>query len=241
MIKQVLVTGASRGIGKGIALYLANLGYKLIIHYNKNQKHAESVLQSVKEKSDGRILSFDVSNREETNTVISNDIEQNGSYYAVICNAGLTNFIPFRILNGEQWDNLININLNSFFNVLKPIVEAMVSSRIQGRIVTISSISGIIGSLGQTNYSASKAGIIGATKSLAVELARHKITVNCVAPGYIETDMLKDIDMEAEKNKIPLRRIGQVNEVASLIAYLLSKEAAYITRQVIGVDGGLLF
>lgn len=240
-MKQVLVTGASRGIGRGIALYLANLGYKVIVHYNKNQKHAEDVLRLVQEKNDGRILSFDVSNREETDAAISNDIEQYGAYYAVVCNAGLTNFIPFRILEGDQWDHLINVNLNGFFNVLKPIIESMVSARIHGRIVTMSSISGIIGSIGQTNYSASKAGIIGATKSLAVELARNKITVNCIAPGYIETDMLKDIDMDGEKNKIPLRRVGKVNEVASLVGYLLSEDAAYITRQVIGVDGGLLF
>jgi 3-oxoacyl-[acyl-carrier protein] reductase len=241
MDKQVLITGSSRGIGKGIALYLADLGYHVIIHYHQNRELAEEVLDSVRKKTSARILSFDVSNREETFDVLSEDIKLHGAYYGVICNAGIKNLIPFRILEGKDWDSLINVNLNSFFNVLKPIVEPMISARIHGRIITLSSLSGIIGHFGQTNYSAAKAGIVGATKSLAVELARHRITVNCVAPGYIETDMLEGLDMEAEKNKIPMRRIGQVNEVASLIAYLLSEGASYITRQVLGIDGGLLF
>ncbi len=239
--KQILITGANRGIGKGIALYLANLGYEIVIHYNKNKELAEKVLIDVQKKTSGRILSFDISNREEVEKILLCDIEHHGPYFGIICNAGITNFIPFRALTGQQWDDLININLNSFFNVLNPVIEPMISENIQGRIIAISSISGVIGSFGQTNYSAAKAGIIGAAKSLALEVARHGITVNCIAPGYIETDMLNGIDMDIEKKKIPMKRAGKVNEIASLTAYLLSKDASYITRQVIGVDGGLLF
>jgi 3-oxoacyl-[acyl-carrier protein] reductase len=241
MNKQILITGSSRGIGRGMALYLTNLGYEIVLHCNKNQKLAEEVLDSVQKVASGRLLSFDVSDRGETKKVLSRDIKQNGAYYGIICNAGATNFIPFRVLEGKQWDDLINVNLNSFFNVLKPTIESMISERIPGRIITISSIAGLIGSFGQTNYSAAKAGILGATKSLALEIARHKITANCIAPGYIETDMLEGIDMEVEKRKIPMKRTGKINEVASLAAYLLSEDASYITRQVIGVDGGLLF
>ena len=142
-------------------------------------------------------------------------------------------------MEDEQWDKVIHTNLDGFYNVLKPVVMPMVENRIRGRIITISSISGVIGNRGQVNYSAAKAGIIGATKALAVELAKHKITVNCIAPGIIETDMTKDLPVDEIKKIIPVRRMGQPKEVASLVDYLLSEDAAYITRQVISVNGGM--
>lgn len=241
MNKRVLITGSGRGIGRSVAEYLAPLGYELVLHYNQNKAAAEEVLAFVRSLgATASILQFDMKNREQTRTVIEQDIHQNGVYYGVVCNAGVHDDNPFPILSSDQWDKVIDTNLNGLFNVLKPIVMPMVENRIRGRIVTLSSISGVIGNRGQVNYSASKAGIIGATKALAVELAKHKITVNCVAPGIIETDMTKDLPVDEIKKIIPVRRMGQPKEVASLIAYLLSEDASYITRQVISVNGGMI-
>lgn len=241
MTKQVLITGASRGIGKAIALYLAERGYDLVLHYNKNKKAAEETLKEVKKFGvNARILSFDISDRKETSKVLLKDIEKNGAYYGVVCNAGVNADNPFPILEDEQWDSVLRTNLDGFYNVLKPIVMPMIEARVHGRIITISSISGVVGNRGQVNYSAAKAGIIGATKALAIELAKHKITVNCVAPGIIETDMTKDLPIEEIKKIIPARRMGQPKEVASLVAYLMSEDASYITRQVISVNGGMI-
>lgn len=239
--KRVLITGSSRGIGKAIAIYLAGLGYDITIHYNTNKLAAEKTLNEILPICETvKALSFDVSNREQTANVIENDMSNNGVYYAVVCNAGINDDNPFPILEGPQWDKVLRTNLDGFYNVLKPIVMPMVENRIRGRIITISSISGIIGNRGQVNYSAAKAGIIGASKALAVELAKHKITVNCVAPGIIETDMIDNLPVEELKKVIPMRRIGKPEEVASLVGYLLSEEAAYITRQVISVNGGMI-
>ena len=241
MTKQVLITGSSRGIGKAIALYLAPLGYELILHYNKNKKAADEVLSDVQALGgSARVLSFDVSDRDQVKKVLDNDIEKNGAYYGVVCNAGINSDNPFPILEEEQWDVVLKTNLDGFYNVLKPIIMPMIENRVHGRIVTMSSISGLIGNRGQVNYSAAKAGIIGASKALATELAKHKITVNCVAPGIIETDMTKDLPIEEVKKIIPARRMGQPKEVASLVAYLLSEDAGYITRQVISVNGGMI-
>ena len=238
--KRILITGASRGIGKAIALYLAPKGYDLVLHYNKNKTAAEETLKQVQDLGgDAKLLSFDISDREKVKKALEKDIEKNGAYYGVICNAGINEDNPFPILEDEQWDKVIHTNLDGFYNVLKPVVMPMVENRIRGRIITISSISGIIGNRGQVNYSAAKAGIIGATKALAVELAKHKITVNCIAPGIIETDMTKDLPVDEIKKIIPVRRMGQPKEVASLVNYLLSEDAAYITRQVISVNGGM--
>ena len=241
MTKQVLITGASRGIGKAIALYLAEQGYDLVLHYNKNKKAAEETLKEVEGFGiNARIISFDISDRKQVNKELLKDIEKNGAYYGVVCNAGINSDNPCPILEEDQWDSVLHTNLDGFYNVLKPIVMPMIEARMHGRIVTISSISGVIGNRGQVNYSAAKAGIIGATKALAMELAKHKITVNCIAPGIIETDMTKDLPMEEIKKIIPVRRVGQPKEVASLVAYLMSEDAAYITRQVISVNGGMI-
>ena len=240
-MKQVLITGSSRGIGKAIALYLAEQGYDLVLHYNKNKKAAEETLEEVKTFGvNARIICFDISNRNQTSKALIKDIEKNGAYYGVVCNAGINADNPFPILEDEQWDSVLRTNLDGFYNVLKPVVMPMIEARVHGRIVTISSISGVIGNRGQVNYSAAKAGIIGATKALAIELAKHKITVNCVAPGIIETDMTKDLPIEEIKKIIPVRRMGQPKEVASLVAYLMSEDASYITRQVISVNGGMI-
>lgn len=239
--KRILITGSSRGIGKAIALFLAKQKYKLVLHYNRNKRAAEETLNEVRSLgADATLVSFDISNRKEVNKVLSNDIKKNGVYYGIVCNAGINSDNPFPILEDDQWDNVLRTNLDGFYNVLKPVVMPMVENRIHGRIVTISSISGLIGNRGQVNYSAAKAGIIGATKALAAELAKHKITVNCVAPGIIETDMTKDLPLDEIKRIIPARRLGKPEEVASLVGYLLSEDAAYITRQVISVNGGMV-
>ncbi len=240
MGKQVLITGSSRGIGKEIALYLAQNGYDIILHCNKNTQKAEEVLEELKKIGvEARILKFDTSNREECKKVITEDIEQNGIYFGVVLNAGIARDAVFPAMEDEAWDSVLNTNLGGFYNVLKPIVMPMIENRIKGRIVTMSSISGIRGNYGQVNYSASKAGIIGASKALALELAKRKITVNCVAPGVIESDMTKDLPVDEMKKLIPMKRFGTGKEVASLVNYLMSEDAGYITGQVISVNGGM--
>lgn len=241
MNKTVLITGASRGIGKSIAIYLATRGYDLVLHYNSNKAAAEQVLQEIEKLGGhGRILSFDISNREETETILTNDINEHGAYYGVICNAGINADTPFPAMSGETWDKVLHTNLDGLYNVLHPIVMPMISARNGGRIIAMSSISGMMGNRGQVNYAASKAGIIGAVKSLAIELAKRNITVNAIAPGVIETDMTADLPIEEIQKMIPMRRMGKPSEIASLVAYLLSDDAAYITRQVISVNGGMI-
>ena len=241
MKKQVLITGSSRGIGKAIALRLAKNNYEIILHCNSNFEEAKKVKQEIETCGNNavRILQFDVNNREQCCSVLSDDVQQHGIYYAIVCNAGITADAPFPILEAQQWDSVVNTSLNGFYNVVRPLVMEMVSAHRPGRIVTISSISGLIGNRGQVNYSAAKAGIIGATKALALELAKHKITVNSIAPGLIDTDMTKGLNMEEIKKHIPMRRTGTPDEVASLVEFLLCEDAAYITRQVISINGGL--
>ena len=240
MSNTVLITGSSRGIGKEIALYLAKNGYDIALHCNNCIEAANECMKQIEALGRSvRILRFDISNREQWRELIEKDIEQNGVYCGVVLNAGIAKDNVFPAMDDGQWDDVINVNLGGFYNVLKPIVMPMISARIKGRIVTMSSISGLAGNKGQVNYSASKAGIIGATKALALELAKRSITVNCVAPGVIETDMIKDLPIEEMKKLIPMRRIGKVKEVASLVNYLLSEDATYITGQVISVNGGL--
>ena len=241
MNKTVLVTGSSRGIGKEIALRLAKHGFSIIVHYVKNEAAAADTANQIREMGqEARILQFDVSDREQCRVQISEDVENNGAYYGVVCNAGITDDVAFPAMTSEQWDSVVHTNLDGFYNVVHPLVMPMVSNRKGGRIVTIASVSGLIGNRGQVNYSASKAGLIGATKALSLELAKRKITVNCVAPGLIETDILdENVPIDEIKKMIPLKRMGTASEVAGTVAFLFSEDAAYITRQVISVNGGL--
>jgi 3-oxoacyl-[acyl-carrier protein] reductase len=240
MNKTVLVTGSSRGIGKAIALYLAKQGYDLVIHCRSQRAQAEAVKAEIEQLGrQARILQFDIADREQCSELINQDIEDHGAYYGVVCNAGIAADNAFPSLTGEQWDSVIHSNLDGFYNVLQPVVMPMVRRRKPGRIVTLSSVSGVMGNRGQVNYSAAKAGIIGATKALALELAKRDITVNCVAPGLIETEMVSELPLDEIKKMIPARRAGSAKEVAAVVAFLMSEDAAYVTRQVISVNGGL--
>lgn len=238
--QSVLVTGASSGIGRAIAVRLANDGFDIVAHYSGNRVGGEQTLADVEATGrSGRLINFDVTDTETTASVIESDIEENGAYYGVVCNAGITRDGAFPMLSKDDWQQVIDVNLNGLYNVLKPIVMPMVRRRKPGRIITISSVSGLIGNRGQTNYSASKAGIIGATKALAVELAKREITVNCVAPGLIESEMTESLPMDKILEMIPARRIGKPEEVAATVAFLCSPDAGYITRQVFSVNGGM--
>lgn len=235
-----LVTGASRGIGRAIALRLARDGHDLVAHYHRRQNLAESLADEVRALGRNiRLLSFDIGDRAQCQQVLSQDIDTHGAYYGVVCNAGIARDNAFPAMSGAEWDDVIRTNLDGFYNVLQPVVMPMVRRRAGGRIVTLASVSGVTGNRGQTNYSAAKAGIIGASKALAVELAKREITVNCVAPGLIDTDMLDAAIIEEAKHLIPMRRIGRTDEVAAVVSFLLSTDAGYITRQVISVNGGM--
>lgn len=240
MNKTVLVTGSSRGIGKAIALQLAQDGYDIVLHYHQRRDAADEVAASITAQNrQVRLLQFDISQRETTAATLRKDIEQHGCYYGVVCNAGIAKDNAFPLMSGEDWDSVLKTNLDGFYNVLNPLVMPMIQRRQPGRIVTLASVSGLIGNRGQVNYSAAKAGIIGATKALAIELAKRNITVNCVAPGIIETDMMENAPLEDILKLIPARRVGKPQEVAAAVSFLLSDAAAYITRQVISVNGGL--
>jgi 3-oxoacyl-[acyl-carrier protein] reductase len=241
MTRNVLVTGASKGIGRAIALRLARDGFSVVAHYRGDRAGAEQTLAAIREaKGAARLLGFDITDRALCRERLEADIAEHGAYYGVVLNAGIARDNAFPALEDEEWDSVIDTDLGGFYNVLRPVVMPMVSARQGGRIVTLSSLSGLAGNRGQVNYSAAKAGIIGATKALAVELAKRQITVNCVAPGLIETQMTEGLPLEEIVKTIPLRRLGRAEEVAAVVSFLCSDDAAYVTRQVISVNGGLL-
>lgn len=235
------MTGSSRGIGRACALRLARDGFDIILHCRIRREDAQRVAEEIAApEREVRILQFDVTNRERTRDAITQDIEQHGAYYGVVCNAGIVRDNVFPGMSGEEWDAVIRTNLDGFYNVLSPIVLPMVRRRGPGRIVTIASISGLMGNRGQVNYSAAKAGIIGASKALAIELAKRGITVNCVAPGLIETEMIEGLPLDEVIKQIPVQRLGKPENVAAVVSFLMSDDAAYVTRQVISVNGGLI-
>lgn len=241
MTETILITGSSRGIGRAIALRLAQAGYDIALHCRSRRDEAEHVRTAVQALGrHARILQFDVADRAACAAALQADVDAHGAYYGVVCNAGLTRDGAFPALSEEDWDQVLRTNLDGFYNVLHPLIMPMIRRRQAGRIVCITSVSGLIGNRGQVNYSASKAGVIGAAKALAVELAKRKITVNCVAPGLIDTDMIHDdVPLEDILKVIPMQRAGTADEVAAAVQFLMSPEAAYITRQVLAVNGGL--
>lgn len=240
MNRSVLVTGSSRGIGKAIALRLAKDGFDVVVHCRSRRAEAEAVANEIAALGrTARVLQFDISDRAACEAILLEDVGAHGCYHGVVLNAGLARDGAFPALTGDDWDQVLHANLDGFYNVLKPLSMPLVQRRAPGRIVTLSSVSGLVGNRGQVNYSAAKGGIIAATKALALELAKREITVNCVAPGLIATEMTEGLDEAELKSMIPLRRFGRPEEVAAAVAFLMSDEAAYITRQVISVNGGL--
>jgi 3-oxoacyl-[acyl-carrier protein] reductase len=238
--RTVLVTGASRGIGAAIAVALGRQGFDIVAHYRSDEQGAAATAAAIRAAAgDCRLIRFDVSDRKACRAAIEADIAAHGAYYGVVNNAGVHRDNVFPLLSDDDWDIVVRTDLDGFFNVLQPCVMPMIQARRGGRIVTVSSIAGVLGNRGQVNYSAAKAGVIGATKALALELAKRKITVNCVAPGLIDNADLAEADKSRLLELIPVRRLGTTAEVAGLVAYLMSDVAAYVTRQVIAVDGGL--
>jgi 3-oxoacyl-[acyl-carrier protein] reductase len=238
--RPVLVTGAGKGIGKAIALRLGAAGYPVTVHYGRDAASAEAVAaEIIGAGGAARTLGFDIADRDACSSALEMSGDKDSAFWGVVLNAGIAKDNAFPAIEGRDWDLVLRTNLDGFYNVLHPLVMSMIRRRDGGRIVTLSSISGIMGNRGQVNYSASKAGIIGATKALAVELAKRNITVNCIAPGIIETAMTQALPEAEISAAIPMRRFGKPHEVAALAEFLLSEDASYITRQVISVNGGM--
>lgn len=240
MSRRVLVTGSSRGIGREIALQLGRDGFDVTVHCRSRIEEGEAVVEDIRRAGQqAGLLQFDIADRPRTRSILEKDSVENGAYYGIVCNAGITRDAAFPALTDDDWDSVIHTNLDGFFNVTQPLVMPMIRAKQGGRIVLMSSVSGVAGNRGQVNYSASKAGLIGAAKALAVEVAKRGITVNCVAPGLIDTEMVPEEVLKEALKAIPAQRMGTASEVASLVSYLFSPQAAYITRQVISVNGGL--
>ena len=239
--RRVLITGSSRGIGRSIALRLARDGFSVTVHCRSGRAEADAVANEIITSSGAAsVLQFDVCDRDACRNALETDVEANGAYYGIVCNAGISRDAAFPALSDEDWDLVLDTSLNGFFNVVHPLTMPMLRMKQGGRIVTLASVSGVMGNRGQVNYSAAKAGLIGATKALAVELASRKVTVNCVAPGLIATDMTDDLPLDDALKMVPMNRVGQSDEVAAAVAFLMSDEASYITRQVLGVNGGIV-
>ncbi len=240
-MKYALVTGGSRGIGRAVSIRLAQMGYYVIINFQRNEEEANKTLALVREQgTDGELLKFDVGSKEEIQSVLGAWVEANPDKVVevLVNNAGIRKDNLMLMMPDADWDSVLKTNLDSFFYVTKALVQNMMAKRF-GRIVNVVSLSGIKGLPGQVNYSASKAGVIGATKALAQEVGRRGVTVNCVAPGFIKTDMTEAIDPTPYRNVIPMQRFGEAEEVASVVAFLASKDASYVTGEVIHVNGGL--
>ena len=236
----VLVTGASRGIGRAVALRLAKDGFNLVLHASKPSEGLKKTSAEASALGAAvRTLTFDVTNREEAREKLLADVEENGAYYGIVANAGVNRDGTFAAMEPEEWDVVIRTDLDSFYNVVQPLVMPMVRRRKPGRIVVMSSVSGVVGNRGQVNYSAAKAGLIGAAKALATELASRSITVNAVAPGLIATEMVTEEVLERALPLVPMKRAGTPEEVAGVVSFLMGEDAAYVTRQVISVNGGL--
>ena len=236
----VLITGSGRGIGKSIALDLARCGYPIVLHGRSDSEHLASTRKQIEAMGvPVRHLVFDVSDRHSARAVLEKDIAAHGIYYGIVLSAGIFRDNAFPFMSEEDWDDVLATNLDGFYNVLKPVVEPLILAKQGGRIIVITSVSGILGNRGQVNYSASKAGLIGAAKALGLELAKKKITVNCIAPGLIETEATEQINQNHILPLIPMRRAGRAEEVCGAVTFLMSDQAAYITRQTIAIDGGL--
>ncbi|AOK52443.1 beta-ketoacyl-ACP reductase [Burkholderia stagnalis] len=241
MTRRVLVTGASRGIGRAVALRLAADGFAVTVHCRSGRVEAQAVADAIAQQGGtASVLQFDVRDRAACRQLLEADVEAHGAYYGIVCSAGVTRDGAFPALSDEDWDIVIETGLDGFYNVVHPLTMPMVRLRNGGRIVTIASVSGVMGNRGQVNYSAAKAGLIGATKALAVELASRRITVNCVAPGLVDTGMLDDVPLDHALKTVPMGRVGRPEEIASVVGFLMSDAASYVTRQVIGVNGGMV-
>lgn len=240
MTKKFLITGASGGIGSAMAKALAEPNHELCLHYRKNESSIAALKQELQDKVHKiTTLQFDVADGDQTQAAMKEHLDQEGPFYGVIYNCGITKDSMFPNLSSEDWSSVLRTNLEGFYHVVQPTIMPMIREGRGGRIVVVSSVSGVIGNSGQTNYSASKAGLIGAAKALAVEVAKRNITVNTIAPGLIETEMTAELDQKLYSKSIPLRRFGKASEVGSLTKFLCSDEAAYITRQVININGGM--
>ena len=239
--RHVLVTGASGRLGRAIALRLAQDGFHVTVHCHRKLDEALGVCEAIRTGGGcADWIAFDVSDRDDAQSKLEAWVTAHGPFYGIVINAGITRDGAFPALSGEDWDLVLGVGLDGFFNVVHPLILPMIKTRKGGRIVCISSVSGVVGNRGQVNYSAAKAGLIGAAKALAVEVASRGITVNCVAPGLIESELVDETVLERALQAIPMDRVGQPEDVAAAVGFLFSDGANYITRQVLGVNGGLV-